>query len=377
MKSLSRTIPISNLSFSGNEEEYVLDALRSTWISSLGRYIDLFETNFASYIGVRHAVSVANGTFALHLALKALDIGPGDEVVVPAFTFAATVNAVVHAGAEPVLADCSKDHWNIDPSEFEKAITPATKAVIPVHLYGHPCDMGSIMSIAERHGIAVIEDAAEAHGAECMERKVGGIGPIGCFSFYGNKVITTGEGGMCVTNDDRLNERLRKLRDHGMNRGRRYWHDEVGFNFRLTNLNAAVGVAQLEQIEKILSRRSKLEQTYTRGMRKIPGLRTYPQSPHGKKIDWLFCLFVEEDFPCTRDALIPALKEYGIDARPTFYPLQMMPPYKDLRRSGDLQNTLRFGLTGLNLPLYPSLSEDDIEYILDALNQIREKAGKA
>ncbi|MCX5887942.1 MAG: DegT/DnrJ/EryC1/StrS family aminotransferase, partial [Deltaproteobacteria bacterium] len=317
--------------------------------------------------GVRHAVSVSNGTCAIHLALKVLDIGPGDEVIVPAFTFPATVNAVYHSGATPVLVDCLPDHWSMDPAEAVKAISPATKAVIPVHLYGHPCDMASIMEVARRHKIFVIEDAAEAHGAECLGRKVGGLGDIGCFSFYGNKVITTGEGGMCVTDDERLNDRLRKMRDHGMSKVRRYWQEEIGFNYRLTNLNAALGVAQLEQIEEFLARRAELARMYENALNNISGFRIYTDSPFGKKIDWLFCLFVEEIFPFGRDLLLQQLNEYKIDARPTFYPIHLMPLYKSIKKARSLDNAERFGLTGINLPIYPSLPEEDIQYIVEVL----------
>jgi|WetSurMetagenome_2_1015567.scaffolds.fasta_scaffold07790_3 perosamine synthetase len=369
-------IPISNVVFGGNEEKYVVNAVRSTWVSSLGEYIDRFESDFASFVGAEHAVSVSNGTCAILLALKALDVGPGDEVVAPSFTFAATVNAILHAGATPVLIDCMPDHWGMDPAEFEKAITPATKAVIPVHLYGHPCDMRSIMRIAQRHRVFVIEDAAEAHGAECTGRKVGTIGHIGCFSFYGNKIVTTGEGGLCVTDDRDLDGRMRKLRDHGMSKERRYWHEEIGYNFRLTNLNAAIGVAQMERIGDFLRRRSELAEMYEQRIREIPELRTYPESPHGTKIDWLFCAFVQPDAAVGRDALLAKLKEYQIDARPTFYPVHLMPPYQEVRRIGSLGHSVRFGLSGINLPLYPSLTEEDVEYIVDSMKEIFYRARK-
>ncbi len=367
-------IPISNIVFEGNEEKYVLDAVRSTWISSLGKYINQFEENFASYLVIRHAVSVSNGTCALLLALKALDVGPGDEVVVPSLTFAASVNAIFHAGASPVLVDCLPDHWNMDPAEIEKAITPRTKAIMPVHLYGHPCDMKSIMGLAEKHNIFVIEDAAEAHGAECAGKMVGSIGHIGCFSFYGNKVMTTGEGGLCVTNDSTLDKRMRKLRDHGMSKARRYWHDEIGFNFRLTNLNAAIGVAQLEKINEFLSRRAELAELYHEGIDSINGLRTYSISPYGKKIDWLFCAFLQNDSFLNRDALISKLKEYNIEVRPTFYPVHLMPPYQQVRKVGNLENCVRFGLSGINLPLYPSLAEEAVEYIIASIKEIFDRA---
>lgn len=370
IKKRESIIPISNIVLMNNEEKYVVDAVRSSWISSLGKYVNDFEYNYAAYIAVKHAVSVSNGTVALHLALKVLNIGPGDEVIVPSLTFAASVNAILHAGAIPVLVDSYNDHWNMDPEQVARAVTPATKAIMPVHLYGHPCDMKSILAIAKQHELFVIEDAAEAHGAECMGKKVGSLGHIGCFSFYANKVITTGEGGMCVTNDASLNDRLRKLRDHGMSKQKRYWHEEVGFNYRLTNLNAAIGVAQLEQIDANLLRRSTIASQYEKGIRNIKGLFTFPDSPFGKKIDWLFCLFVNDEYPFDRNSLLAKLKEYNVDARPTFYPVHMMPPYKDAKRTGDLRNSIKIGLSGINLPLYPSLRENDIEYIISVLKEL-------
>ena len=363
-------IPISNLIFTGNEEAYVIDAVRSTWVSSLGKYIDQFEHSFAQFVGTSHAVSVNNGTCALLLALKALDIGPGDEVITPSFTFVATVNAILHAGAEPVLVDSLPNHWNLDPAEVEKAVSPATKAIIPVHLYGHPCDMPAILAIAKKHNLFVIEDAAEAHNAECMGKRVGSLGTIGCFSFYGNKVMTSGEGGMCVTHDPLLNKRIRKLRDHGMNKDKRYWHDEIGYNFRMTNLNAAVGLAQLEQIEKFLDRRAYLSNIYDSRFKNLTGVRPPMESPFGKKINWMYCLFLDEYSPITRDDLLSELKEYNIDARPTFYPLHLMPPYVNLKRASTLKNAELFGMSGINLPLFPSLTEADINYIADVIRDL-------
>ncbi len=369
-------IPISNIVLSHNEEKYVSDAVRSSWISSLGKYVNQFESEFASFLGSKHGVSVSNGTVALHLALKALSIGPGDEVIVPSLTFAATINAVLHAGATPVLVDSMPDHWNIDAIEIEKAVSSVTKAIIPVHLYGHSCDMNAIMKIAKKYKLYVIEDAAEAHGAECFNRKVGGIGHIGCFSFYGNKIITTGEGGMCVTNDKVLNDRMRKLRDHGMSKTKRYWHEEVGFNYRLTNLNAAIGVAQLEQIDNSLNKRNELAQMYEQGIENIPGLKMYSKCPFGKKVNWMNPVFIDKDNSDNRDLIISNLKEYNIDSRPTFYPAHIMPPYSKLKKVGELKNASDFGLSGICLPLYASLTEDDVKYIIQVLEIIQTKVNE-
>jgi len=366
----SGLIPISNVEFLGNERDYVNQAVESTWVSSTGSFLDKFEKDYADEMQSTYAVSVNNGTSALLLALKALNIGPGDEVIAPTFTFAATVNAIIYAGATPVLIDSMKNHWNIDTTGIEKAITPATRAIIPVHLYGHPCDMKEILRIADSHGLYVIEDAAEAHGAEVLGRKVGTLGTIGCFSFYANKIITTGEGGMCLTQDEGINDRLRILRDHGMNKNRRYWHDDVGFNFRMTNLNAALGVAQLEQLGAFLRRRKFLSNIYDQGFVDQTHINHPKESPYGKPVHWLYCLFLKESSPVDRDELLMKLKEYKIDARPTFYPMHTMPPFKKLARSGRLDNSERISRSGINLPLYPSLKDDDQQYIVEVVNSI-------
>ena len=360
-------IPISRIVYAGNEEAYVADAMRSTWISSQGEYVRRFELEFAKYLRVPHAVSVCNGTCAIDLALAALGIGPGDEVIVPSLTFAASVNAILHVGATPVLADSSADHWNMDAVCWEDLVTPRTKAVMPVHLYGHPCDMRTIIAIAHRRGLFVIEDAAEAQGAEVDGSCVGAIGDVGCFSFYGNKIVTTGEGGMCIASDPDVTERLRRLRDHGMRPERRYWHEEVGFNFRMTNLSAAVGVAQLEGINRFLARRAEIARLYADGLRHITGVSLVENPPFGTKVDWLFCGFLFEAGEVGRDELIRMLAAAGVDARPTFYPVHRMPPYRGVRRSSSMANSERFGLSGFNLPLHVGLTDADVERVIAAV----------
>ena len=256
------SIPISKPSISQKEIEYVTDAVKSGWVSSLGKYIDIFEKNFADYCGTKYAVTTSNGTAALHLALVSFGIGPGDEVIIPDLTFIATANAVKYSGAKVITVDVHKDTLCINEDEVKKAITKNTKAIIPVHLYGHPAAMIELNEIARNHNLIVIEDAAEAHGAEINGIKVGGIGHAGTFSFYGNKVLTTGEGGMVTTNDKNIYDRLKYLRDHAMDSDKRYWHKEVGFNYRMTNLQAAMGVAQLERINEILDKKKKIFQWY-------------------------------------------------------------------------------------------------------------------
>lgn len=370
MKKRKKFIPVSEVCFAGNERRYVSDAVDSTWVSSKGKYIDEFEKKFSSYTGAKHAVCISNGSCALILALKALGIGQGDEVIVPSLTFAASVNSVLHLGATPVMVDCEPDFWNIDAKQIEKAITKKTRAVMPVHLYGQPCNMKAILRIAKKFGIFVVEDAAEAQGAKCMEKNVGTLGEIGCFSFYGNKIVTTGEGGMCVTNDAELGRLMRQLRDHGMNPDRRYWHEKIGYNFRMTNVNAALGVAQMEGVAKFIARRAELARLYEKGIASIDGLKVYPKSPYGSKVDWLQCAFVTKDFPISRDELINKLKKYKIDSRPTFYPVHMMPPYKNCRVVGDMKNSKKFGLSGINLPLYPEMKDEDVHYIIEALREL-------
>lgn len=345
-------LPISIPDLSGNEYKYLCDAFLSTWISSSGEYIDKFEVGFADYCECSHGVAVSNGTVALHLALVALGIKAGDEVIVPDLTFAATINAVIHANATPVIVDVEKDSWCISPEEISKAITPNTKAIIPVHLYGQPADMGKIMKIANDNNLFVIEDCAEAHGAKFNNHKVGSFGDISCFSFFGNKVITTGEGGMCVTNNRELDIKMRELRDHGMSKSRRYWHNYPGFNYRMTNLQAAIGVAQLERIDQILLDRNKIEIDYRKildGCKNIEFQKSDYQDRN--KITWLVSILINEN----RDKYLSLMKEAGIDSRPFFYPLSIMPPYKDYLFSN--KNSLKISEKGVNLPTNRNVSE--------------------
>lgn len=357
--------PVAIPNLNGNEFKYLTDAFMSSWISSSGEYIDQFEQNFAAYCDCEHGIAVSNGTAALHLALVALGIKPGDEVIVPDLTFAATINTVLHAQATPVIVDVDKDSWCIDTKEIIKAITPKTKAIIPVHLYGQVCDMQSIMEIAEHYHLKVIEDCAEAHGAQYANRKVGGFGDIGCFSFFGNKVITTGEGGMCTTNQPQLNEKMRVLRDHGMSKTKRYWHDVVGFNYRMTNLQAAIGLAQLERIEDIHKNRRRYEQSYQRVLGKQNF--TFQQDlPNSQRITWLVSVLLHESF--NRSDFIAKLKHSGLDSRPFFYPLSDMAIYAPYC-SQYTPVAHQVSSAGINFPTYESLkSLEEIEAILENIN---------
>lgn len=352
-------VSLAQPQLNGNEYKYLMDAFLSTWISSTGKYITSFEEGFSKYCGVKYGVATSNGTTALHLALAALGIGIGDEVIVPDITFAATINAVIYTGATPVIVDIEEESWCIDSDEIEKAITPRTKAIIPVHIYGQPCDMGKICGIARKNNLYVIEDCAEAHGAEWENKKVGSFGVISCFSFFGNKVITTGEGGMCITNDEDLNQKMRLLRDHGMSKERRYYHEVIGFNYRMTNLQAAIGTAQVERIDSILSWREDLETEYRNTLTKIDGVTLQRiDLPNRKKIAWLVSILVDEK---KRDAVLWELKENGIDSRPFFVPLSEMDIYKKYAR--ECSNSKRISGMGLNLPTTYGVGSEEIKKI--------------
>jgi perosamine synthetase len=355
-------IPCSQPSLGALEEQYLLEALRSGWVSSTGDFVLRFERGLADLLGLPFGVATSNGTTALHLALAALGIGPGDEVLVPNLTFAATANAAFMAGARPVLVDSLPDHWNMDPAQAEAACNGRTRAMIVVHLLGHACDMGPLLDLARRRGLKVVEDCAEALGCTWEGRPVGALGDIGTFSFYGNKVITTGEGGLCATADPELERRLRVLRAHGMSPQRQYWHEVVGFNYRMTNLNAALGVAQLERMGELLARRRALRELYDSQLTGLPGVRIRFSAP-GRTIDWLYPLFLEGALAARRDDFLEGLHAQGVDARPMFHPLHLMPPFAGLPRSPSLEHSARWGGSGLLLPLYPALEDDQVRRI--------------
>jgi perosamine synthetase len=359
-------IPISKPFIGAREKELVLDALNSGWVSSIGKYIDEFEAGFARYCGTEYALAVSNGTTGLHLALATLGLQPGDEVIIPDLTFVATANAVAYTGATPVLADIDADTLCIDPASVKSLISKRTKAIIPVHLYGHPADMDALRKIGDAHGVDIIEDAAEAHGAEYRGRRVGSLGKCGVFSFYGNKVITTGEGGMLTTNDREFYQRARRLRDHAMNPERRYFHEERGFNYRITNLQAALGVAQLERIDDFLARRAEIMGWYNAEIATTDGVRLNRVKNWAKSAFWMVCLEVDWLNEARRDAFMQALKARGIDTRPYFCTMSSMPMYKQ----PPLPIAARKSQIGLNLPSYYELTKAEVRRIASDVNEI-------
>ncbi|MEI6454832.1 MAG: DegT/DnrJ/EryC1/StrS family aminotransferase [bacterium] len=350
-------------SFHGNEKKYVLDALDTGWISSIGKYIESFERSFAQYHGVKHAIATHNGTIALHLSLAAAGIREEDEVIVPDLTFIATANSVRYCNAIPVLTDVNADTWNIDPGYILKNLTPRTKAIIPVHLYGNPARMDEIMKIAREKSLLVVEDCAEATGASISGRKVGTFGNIGVFSFFGNKIITTGEGGMCITNDDTLAEKMRILRDHGMNLKKKYWYDHLGFNYRMTNLQAAVGLAQLEQLDELLLKRKKIYEWYRSVIGKNPGI-IFQDTEGNDFVNWLITVRIKGFDYEQRDRVMEELKKENIDSRPVFYPIHLMPFYQSsefIRQR--YPNSITVSSEGISLPTFVDMTEEDILHI--------------
>lgn len=366
-------LPVAQPSLGEKELSYVTDCIVSNWISSTGKYVGQFEEIFAQFCGSRHAVSTCNGTTALHLALVALGIKEGDEVIVPSLTFIATANAVMYTGARPVFVDSEDRTWNLDPQMVERAVTPRTKAIIAVHLYGHPTDMDPILAVARKHNLAVIEDAAEAHGAEYKGKRVGSIGHVGIFSFYGNKIITTGEGGMITTDDAVLAARMRLLRDHGMSPERRYWHPVLGYNYRMTNIQAAIGVAQVERIDAILKAKLDIAGRYSQQLAGVPGIVLPPQAAWAKNVYWLYSVLVEKEFGMGRDQLMRELNALRIDTRPFFPPVHRQPVYD----SGQpLPVCEELSAKGLSLPSSSGLQDHEIDRVCRAIKDIHKKTAK-
>jgi perosamine synthetase len=357
-------IPISKPNIAELEISLVTDAVSSGWVSSLGPYLEQFEREFAEYCGVKHCISTSNGTVAIHLALVVLGVGAGDEVIIPDLTFAATANAVILAGAKPVLADVRRSDWCLDPESVRKKVTARTKAIIPVHLYGHPCEMNALQSIAEEHNLKIVEDAAEAHGAEYHGRRVGSLGDCATFSFYGNKIITTGEGGCITTNSDAFAERARLLRDHGMSKEHRYWHTEVGFNYRMTNLQAALGVAQLKRIGHFMQERDRIINSYRHNL-EPHGLLLNPHLEGTRPVNWLTSVVLPQGNRDSRNTLLADLKEKGIETRTFFYPMSEMPIYKGKSNPVSLELSER----GFNLPTFIELKDEEIKTISETLLQ--------
>jgi len=355
-------IPIYQPSLTGNEKSYVNECLDSTWISSKGHYIAEFENKFATYTGVKHAASVCNGTVALHLALVALGIGPGDEVIVPSLTYISSVNAIAYTGATPVFVDSVESSWQIDPEDVRRKINPSTRAIMVVHLYGHPCDMDPLVAIAREHGLFMVEDCAEAFGTLYKGRHVGCFGDVATYSFFGNKTITTGEGGMIVTNDETLHDRVCHFKGQGLAKHRQYWHDVIGYNYRMTNICAAIGLAQLEQADVFLAKKRQIAKWYAEGLEGVP-VTLHREVGDVQHSYWMCSILVDD--PLKRDPLRDALGREGVETRPSFYPVHTMPMYAQKFQRHPVAESI--GWRGINLPSWPDLKKDQLDLICNCI----------
>lgn len=356
--------PVYQPFLTGKEKEYVNDCIDTTWISSKGKYLAQFESQFSQFTGVKYSTAVSNGTVAIHLALVALGIGPDDEVIVPTYTYIASVNAIAYTGAKPVFVDSIKETWQMDPEDVLKKITPKTKAIMAVHLYGYPCDMDKLQKICKEKGLLLVEDCAEAFGSYYKGKHVGTFGDVSTFSFFGNKTITTGEGGMVVTNDQTLYDRLVHFKGQGLAKNRQYWHDVIGYNYRMTNICAAIGLAQLESARQIIEKKKVIAETYRNNLEGLP-LRVLWQDADTVNSFWMVTVGLEDS--SLRDSLREFLDKNQIETRPTFYPVHTMPMYfKKLEKHPVAE---QLGWAGMNLPSYPALTSTDIQFICSKVKE--------
>ena len=356
--------PVYQPSLGNKEKEYVLECLDSTWISSKGKFISQFENSFSEFIGVKHSVGVCNGTVAIHVALLALGIGNGDEVIVPSFTYIASVNAITYTGAKAVFVDSEIQSWQIDSNKIEEKITKKTKAIMAVHLYGQPCEMNEIMSLAKKYNLYVVEDCAEAFGSYYGDKHVGTLGDISTFSFFGNKTITTGEGGMVVTNNITLRDKVVHLKGQGLAKDREYYHDIIGYNYRMTNICAAIGCAQLERANELINKKIKIANWYQEKLKNVP-IVFHSQFGNVKHSFWMISILLKDSDE--RENIRHHLKENGIETRPTFHPVHLMPMY--FKEGLTLPVAEELGNRGINLPSYPDLKESDVDYICNSIKE--------
>ena len=355
--------------FNGNEKKYLTECIDTGWVSANGRFVTEFEEQFAKACATKYALSCANGTVSLHLALLGLGIGPGDEVIMPTLTYIATANSVAYCGATPVFVDSDEETFNLDASKIEEKITQRTKAIMPVHLYGLPCNMPEIRKIAEKHQLYIIEDAAEAFGAKIGDQTVGSFGDVASFSFFGNKIITCGEGGMVVTDDEALYQKMKLLKGQGMSMTRRYWHDIVGYNYRMTNMQAAVGLGQLENREWHWQQRARVAVCYEKYLADATDLVKMQSTPENyQNVHWMCNVILQDSVQKDRDTVMAEMNACNIETRPVFYPMHIMPPYFDA--DCHLQVAEKLAARGISLPSHALLSDDDILYICNCMKKI-------
>jgi len=368
-------IPVCKPWFPGREKEYVNEALDTNWVSSSGKYIEKFEEGFSKFCGVKHGISCSSCFGALHLACVSLGLKKGDEVIVPTFTMIASLNSIILTGAKPVLIDSDKETFCIDVKKIEEKITDKTKAIMVVHIYGHMCDMDPVLELAKKYNLYVIEDAAEAHGAEYKGKKAGSIGDIGCFSFYANKILTTGEGGMCVTNNDEFAEEMKKIRNYYFDVPR-FMHKNIGFNYRLTNLQAAIGVAQVENVEKLVEARRNMGVRYNKELEGTKGLILPIEKEYCKNVYWMYGVVLSDEVSLSREEVVQKLKEGGIDTRNFFIPMHKQQVYVNKvvenspECSGEFKVADKIGERGFYLPSSSNITDEEIKTVCDLLKEI-------
>lgn len=367
-------IPVFRPVIGEKESEYVNDCLKENWISHDGKFNKIFEREFPKFCGAKYGISVTNGTAALHLALRALKIGKEDEVIVPDFTMASCGFAVSYCGAKPVFVDSERETWNIDVNKIEEKISDKTKAIMIVHIFGHPCEMDEVLALSGKYSLKVIEDCAEAHGAVYKGRKVGSFGDVAAFSFYANKVITTGEGGMLITNNEMIAERARWLHSLAFDKERRYVHKEIGYNFRMTNLQAAIGLAQLERIDVIIEKKRRIARTYSSCLAGIEGITLPSEKPYVRNIYWMYGIIVEKDFGMSRDLLKSELFTEGIDSRFFFTPLHSQPCFSQYNYDKkDFPVSIELSQKGFYLPSGIDLTDEQIGFICSKIKEIKKR----
>jgi perosamine synthetase len=374
-------IPVNEPLLNGRELEYVSECVRTGWISSAGKFIDEFEERWAAYCGRRYGIAVSNGTAALQLSVALLDLEPGDEVIIPSFTIISCALAVIYNQGVPVLVDADPSTWCMDVSRVEEKIGPRTRAIMPVHIYGHPVDMDALQELADRYGLILIEDAAEAQGSEYLTardttearwRRCGSFGTLSAFSFYANKPLTTGEGGMILTDDARLAEKARRLRNLAFQPARRFYHEEMGTNFRLTNLQAALGVAQVERVDEIIARKRLIGREYTRRLKEIEHLSLPVEEPWARSIYWMYGLVLSEEREMNGAQFAERLKEHGVETRPFFLGMHEQPVFhrRGLFLNENYPVTERLARRGLYLPSGVALTEDQLARVCDAVHVV-------
>ena len=382
---MSKRIPLSEPVMAGNEWKYVKECIDTGWVSSAGKFVDSFAEKFAEYLGASNAIPMVNGTAALHISLVALGLAPGEEMLVPALTFAATTNVVVYCGANPVFMDIEENTLCMDPQKVEDFLTKecnwkdgrlinratnnVVRGIIPVHLYGHPVDMSPIIDLADRYDLFIVEDAAEALGSKYKGKAAGTMGKTGAFSFNGNKLITTGGGGMVVTEDEELAKRIKCLATQAKAPGSVYYHTEIGYNYRLTNVQAAIGLAQLENVDEFIAKRRAITLYYRGQLEDMAGLTVGGEAEWAWSNCWLPWILVEPDFNCSKDKLLETLNDKEIGARAFFIPLHTLPPYRSYQ-AYRVTNALNAYDRGISLPGHTTLAEDDLEIVVDTIRNL-------